>query len=143
MRKTIGWMLAALFTLAALDAAAQAPNERFEAFLNGVAKDTDAAVDKLFRGSREEKISPKAPEQLKGRLKGTIPLLGRYSGFEKISEKELSPSLRRVVYLQKFESAPALWVVYLYKAGPNDWVINTMNYTVNLTDPIGAVLNGL
>jgi hypothetical protein len=143
MRKTILWMLAALFAAVAVQASAQAPNERFESFLNGVAKDSDAAVDKLFRGSREEKISPKVSEQLKARLKGTIPMLGHYSGFEKIAEKDLSPSLRRVVYLQKFESVPALWVVYLYKAGPNEWLINTMNFTINLTDPIGAVLNGL
>jgi len=146
MIRTMGWMLAALLPLFALDAAAQgapAPAERIEAFLTGAAKDSDAAVDKLFHGSREEKISAKAADQLKARLKTTIPVLGRYSGFEKLSDKELSPSLRRLVYLQKFESVPALWVFYVYRTGPNEWLINTMNFTLNLTDPVAAVLNGL
>jgi len=146
MNRTMGWMLAALLPLFALDAAAQGvqpPNERIEAFLTGVAKDSDAAVDKLFKGSREEKISGKVADQLKARLKTTIPILGRYSGFDKLSDKELGPSLRRLVYLQKFESLPALWVIYLYKSGPNEWIINTMNFTLNLTDPVAGVLNGI
>ena len=143
MRKTIGWMLAALFALVALDAAAQSPNDRVEAFLNAIPKEPDAAVDKLFHGSREEKISPKSGEQLKARLRTSIPVLGRYSGLEKISEKDLTQSLRRLVYLQKFETVPALWVIYLYRTGPNEWVINTLNFTVNLADPVGAVLNSL
>jgi len=146
MIRTIGWMLAALMPLLAVDAAAQgaaSPTERIEAFLNGSAKDSDAAVDKLFHGSREEKISAKAADQVRSRLKTTIPLLGRYSGFEKLNDKELSPSLRRLVYLQKFESVPALWVFYVYRAGPNEWIINSMNFTLNLTDPVAAILNGL
>ena len=42
-----------------------------------------------------------------------------------------------------FETGPALWVIYLYRTGPNEWVINTLNFTVNLADPVGAVLNSL
>ncbi len=143
MRTLMGWMVAAALALAAFEAAAQSqsPTERFEQFLGSIAKDSDAATDKLFVGSQEEKISPKAVAALKARFKSTIGLYGKYLGYEKISDREFSPSLRRVTYLQKFESVPAIWVIYLYRPGPHDWLISSLNFVS--TDQIGTILNGI
>lgn len=64
-------------------------------------------------------------------------LYGTPIGIEKIREDDLSPSLKRIVYIQKFERYPVAWEFYFYK--PKDkWMINTLNFRDQIALILGA-----
>ena len=107
---------------------AETPSERVERFLQQVVTpESDAAFDTLFAGSGFAESKPQDLLTLKSQTKMAMGLYGTPIGLEKIWEEDLSPSLKRIVYLQKFEKYPVAWEFYFYK--PKDvWVINTLNF---------------
>lgn len=131
-----------LFALALLGlpalASAQTPSENAERFLRQVATPaSDAAFDQLFSGSGFAESKPQDLMTLKSQTKMAMGLYGAPIGVEKIWEEDLSPSLKRLVYLQKFEKYPVAWEFYFYK--PKDvWVINTINFKDQIAPLVGA-----
>lgn len=107
---------------------AETPSESVERFLQQVVTpESDAAFDRLFAGSGFAQLKPQDFLTLKSQTKMAMGLYGTPIGLEKIWEEDLSPSLKRIVYLQKFEKYPVAWEFYFYK--PKDvWVINTLNF---------------
>lgn len=100
------------------------PTQLAEAFLTQLGKnEPDAALDNLFAGSGMAELKPQAITAMKSQVKAALGLYGKMTGFEKISETEFSPSLRRVTYLQKFEQYPVIWEMYFYKI-KDKWVVN-------------------
>ena len=98
----------------------QTPAAQFEAFLTAAPITPDKAVDDLFVDSA---LGADKLASLKAQLKAMLPLYGVPLGFEKILENDISPSLKRLVYLQKFDRTGLLWVIYFYH--PKDkWIAN-------------------
>ena len=117
---------------------AQTPSEKVEDFLKQVTTpESDRAMDTLFSGSGFAELKPQEVVTLKSQTKMAMGLYGTTLGFEKIREEDLSPSLKRLVYLQKFEKYPVAWEFYFYK--PKDvWVINTLNFRDQIGLLVGA-----
>ena len=100
------------------------PTQLAEAFLTQLGKnEPDAALDNLFAGSGMAELKPQAITAMKSQVKVALGLYGKMTGFEKISETEFSPSLKRITYLQKFEQYPVIWEMYFYKI-KDKWVVN-------------------
>jgi hypothetical protein len=135
-------MLRVLITLTLLvtsaAAFAQTPSEHVEEFLRQVTtSESDQAMDRLFAGSGFAESKPQDIVTLKSQTKMAMSLYGTPLGIEKIREEDLSPSLKRLVYLQKFEKYPVAWEFYFYK--PKDvWVINTLNFKDQIGPLVGA-----
>lgn len=130
-------VLTALTLLVASAAAfAQTPAERVEEFLRQVTTaESDKAMDRLLSGSGLAESKPQDIVTVKSQTKMAMGLYGTPVGIEKIREEDLAPSLKRLVYLQKFEKYPVAWEFYFYK--PKDtWVI----YTLNFKDEIGLLV---
>jgi hypothetical protein len=131
--------LLSLFLLGASTLAyAQTPSNDAEHFLRKVTtQDSDAAFDQLFAGSGFAESKPQDLVTLKSQTKMAMGLYGTPLGLEKIWEEDLSPSLKRLVYLQKFEKYPVVWEFYFYK--PKDrWVINTLKFQDQVSPLVGA-----
>jgi hypothetical protein len=120
--------LVAVLIMAPAFVHAETPSESIERFLLQVATpESDAAFDRLFAGSGFAELKPQELLTLKGQTKMAMGLYGTPIGLEKVLEEDLSPSLKRIVYLQKFEKYPVAWEFYFYK--PKDkWVINVLNF---------------
>ena len=117
---------------------AQTPSERVEQFLRQVTtSESDKALDQLFAGSGFAETKPQDIVTLKSQTKMAMGLYGTPVGIEKIREEDFSPSLKRLVYLQKFEKYPVAWEFYFYK--PKDtWVLNTLNFKDQIGSIVGA-----
>jgi hypothetical protein len=117
---------------------AKPPSESVEEFLRRVTTpESDLAIDRLFAGSGFAEAKPQDIVTLKSKIKMAMELYGSPLGFEKIHEEDLSPSLKRLVYLQKFEQYPVVWEFYFYK--PKDtWIINTLNFQDQIGPLVGA-----
>lgn len=117
---------------------AQTPSGTVERFLHKVATSaSDEALDDLFAGSGFAETKPQDIITLKSQTRMAMGLYGTPIGIEKIREEDLSPSLKRIVYLQKFERYPVAWEFYFYK--PKDtWVINTLNFKDQIASLVGA-----
>ena len=118
---------------------AQTPTERAETFLQLVAAPatTDTAIDQLFAGSGMAEAKPQDIATLKSQTQMAMGLYGTPLGIEKVHEEDLTPSLKRLVYLQKFERYPVALEFYFYK--PRDsWIINTMNFKDQIVPLIGS-----
>lgn len=130
--------LVLVLLIASAHACAATPSESVERFLRQVATpDSDAAFDRLFAGSGFAEMKPQEFLTLKSQTKMAMGLYGTPIGLEKVWEEDLSPSLKRIVYLQKFEKYPVAWEFYFYK--PKDvWVINTLNFKDQIAPIVGA-----
>ena len=135
-------MIRAFFGMALLVASslsqAQTPSERVEQFLQQVTTPaSDQAMDDLFAGSGFAETKPQEIVTLKSQTKMAMGLYGTPIGIEKVREEDLSPSLKRLVYIQKFERYPVAWEFYFYK--PKDkWVLNTLNFKDQVAPLVGA-----
>lgn len=133
-------VLVVLVLLVASAAAfAQTPSERVEEFLRQAAtSEMDKAMDRLLADSGLAETKPQVIVTLKGQVKLIMELYGAPLGTEKVWEEDLSPSLKRLVYLQKFEKAPIAWEFYFYK--PKDsWRLNAINFK----DQVGALVGAM
>lgn len=119
-------------------ACAATPAERVETFLRQVTTpESDAAFDALFENSGFAELKLQDLTTLKSQTRMAMGLYGKPIGLEKIWEEDLSPSLKRIVYLQKFERYPVVWEFYFYKPG-DTWVINTLNFKDQVAPLVGA-----
>lgn len=132
-------MFSLLLLVAANFVHAKTPSERVEHFLQQVVTaESDAAIDDLFAGSGFADQKPQELTTLKSQTKMAMGLYGTMIGIEKVEETDLSPSLKRLVYLQKFEGYPVAWEFYFYKAH-DEWHINTMNFKDQIAPIMGRV----
>jgi hypothetical protein len=117
---------------------AQSPSDRIEHFFTQVTTPaSDQALEDLFAGSGLSVSKPQEIAKVKSQTKMAMGLYGTPIGLEKVREEDLSPSLKRLVYLQKFEKFPVAWEFYFYKAS-DKWVLNTLTFNDLITPLIGA-----
>ena len=129
-------VLAFALAFASVGACAQTPSESADAFLKQVATpESDAAIDTLFSGSGISDLKPQAITALKGQIKMAMGLYGTPIGFEKAREEDISPSVKRLIYIQKFDNLPVAWEFYFYRS-KNAWIINALNFK----DQIGSIV---
>ena len=135
-------MIRALFATLLLAASgvcvAAQPAEQIERFLSRVATPaSDTAYDELFAGSRFAEMKPQEIITIKSQTKMAMGLYGTPLGVEKIEERDVSPSVKRLVYIQKFRDFPVAWEFYFYK--PKDgWVMNSIQFKDQITSILGA-----
>jgi hypothetical protein len=126
-----------LLLLAASPSMAATPSERVEEFLGQVTtSQSDQAYDQLFAGSGFAEQKPQELKTIKSQTKMAMGLYGKPLGIEKIREEDLSPSIKRLVYIQKFESFPVAWEFYFYKAH-DTWTLNTINFKDQISSILG------
>ena len=118
--------------------AQSSPAARFEIFLSTVSTDSDRALESLFAGSNIAYAKPLAWSEMKAQTKSALNTYGKPLGFEKINERDFTPSLKRLTYLQKFDAYPVVWHVLFYRA-KDEWVANA----VVVSDNVGVMLLGL
>lgn len=133
-RVLIGWTL----LIASVMSQAQTPTESVEQFLRQVATtESDKAFDQMFTGSGIFESKPQDMLMLKSQTKMAMGIYGTPIGFEKVREEDFSPSLKRLVYIQKFETYPVAWEFYFYKA-KDKWVINSLNFKDQIASIVGS-----
>ncbi len=120
-----------LFAASAV-AHASTPAEKAEQFLQQVAtQESDQAVDQLFAGSNFPSKNPEVVATLKNNVLLSMRLAGKPIGTEKADESDLTPSVKRLIYIQKFETQPTLWTFYFYRAH-DEWMITGISFTDNI-----------
>ena len=123
-------ILVALFfaTVWPSQALAQSATQKAEALLTAVAAgEIDKGIDDAFADSGIEEQKPGALPSLKAQLQAAMKIYGASSGFEKACEIDLSPSFKRIVYVQKFPSFPVAWQFYYYNLGQG-WRLNSLAF---------------
>jgi len=118
---------------------AELPADIASRFLENSGGDqSDAAVEKLFEGSGFADRKPLDMAALKGQLKEIKKIYGQDFGVELVEDIELSPSLRRLIYIQKFNDSPVVWRFYFYK--PKDrWMITSLNFQEQVSEVLDSV----
>ncbi len=107
---------------------AQSASDKAEALLNAVAAgEIDKAIDNAFAGSGIQEQKPTALPTIKVQLQAAMKIYGKSNGFEKACEVDLSPSFKRLVYVQKFPDFPVAWQFYYYNSGQG-WRLNSLAF---------------
>jgi hypothetical protein len=103
------------------------PKGQASAFLARLSPGTwKGAAAELFAGSPLSRANPAKAAQLESRLQAMIHELGPSIGYELVTEKLLSESLVRLVYLLKFENQPTVFEFFYYRAH-DSWEIVLLN----------------
>jgi hypothetical protein len=127
-----------LLLLSSTASYAATPTDMVELFLQQVTtSQSDQAYDQLFAGSGFAEQKPQDLLAVKSQTKMAMGLYGKPIGVERIREDDLSPSIKRLVYVQKFESFPVAWEFYFYK--PHDkWQLNTIRFKDQVASILGS-----
>lgn len=102
-------------------------------FFNKYSHNTDEAIDYLFSsniwlGGKTDEI-----HKIKFQLNETKGLLGEYYGFEKLSEKSLGQSQKKIVYSVNYDRQPLRFILTFYKA-KDQWKILNYYFDDNFKD---------
>jgi hypothetical protein len=120
-----------------LSCLAQTPSERVEKFLSMVVSEPEKAIDEIFSGSGMAELKPQSIQAMKSQTKAAMAFYGKPLGIEKALEEDISPSLKHLVYIQKFELYPVAWDIYFYKA-KDAWSINSITFNDQVAPLVGA-----
>ncbi len=112
------------------------PGQILERFFNRYRYEPMEAVDFIFSQNPifEGEAAPQA-QNVKDKLAGAIPVLGRYYGREPITKKEIGSSLVLYSYLIQYERQPIRFTFKFYKPD-REWFLLSFAFDDNLSDEI-------
>ncbi len=106
----------------------QSPKLQAEKFLSTLNEGKiDNAYDNIFSGTGIVAAKPQGVYTVKAQTKSAFSIYGKAFAYEIIHDEKLSPSLHRLVYLQKFPGYPVTWELYFYKA-VDKWVLCKISF---------------
>ncbi|MGY0505387.1 hypothetical protein [Luteimonas sp. e5] len=128
------YVIAAVLALVSTSAFCQNPATDAEALLKAI-QDGNAAesIESVFEGTVIQRRNPASIQSVKGQVENLFKAYGTPRGYEKACEKDLSPSYKRLVYLQKFDDLPIAWQFYYYKPG-NEWTLTNLRFNDNVVE---------
>jgi hypothetical protein len=125
------------FLLTLTGIAQNTPKEIAEYFFKDYkANGASAALDDLYSTNKWMSRATDAISNLKSQLEGlNEDYVGKYYGYELITEKHLAGSYVLLSYLVKYDRQPIRFIFQFYK--PNDkWVIYSFQFDGNIDDEI-------
>ncbi len=133
--KLIVLIISIIFSTAQLNAQGST-DEIINEFFKTYEKSPEKAVDFAF-GTNKWMMDRKkdAVENVKSQLTSFIGLVGKYYGYEKITEKGVGKSFKLVSYMLKYDRQPVRFTFVFYK--PNDkWQVQNFQYDDSLDDEL-------
>ena len=138
MRKVITILCTSVFLILASESkllAQSSTKEITDAFFAVYAKFPPKAIEYAFATNKWMLKKPEVVTNVKTQLKTLTDMLGEYSGFEPMEENTVSPSLKEVKFLVKYEREPLQFTFLLYK--PKDkWMVENFSFNENLDKEI-------
>ena len=111
---------------------ASEPSQQLDGFFHAMQKmEVNKAFSSfdVFANSKEDQLSI---EKMKSNIKKGLPDMGNPLGYEMIKEENYGKSIKRYVYLLKFDQGLVLWEFFFYKS-KDDWKLKMLNYTTNIS----------
>ena len=138
MKKVITILCTIAFLIFASESKLLAQNttkEITDTFFALYAKLPPKAVEYAFSTNKWMLKKPEVVTNVKTQLKTLTDMLGEYYGFEAMEENAVSPSLKEVKFLVKYEREPLQFTFMLYK--PKDkWLVENFSFNENLDKEI-------
>jgi hypothetical protein len=128
--------LSFLFAIKNTQLKAQATTKEItDPFFAVYAKYPMKAVDYAFATNKWMLKKPEEVTNVKTQLKTLTDLLGEYYGYDLISETTISPNLKVIKFLVKYDREPIKFTFLLYK--PKDkWIVQNFSWNENLDKEI-------
>lgn len=133
-------LLITIFSLTSFISFSQNSTDELTAkFFQDFKTDTDKALDDLFSTNKWMVENKDGTGKVKYQIREYANLVGNYLGYEKISEKSLSESLKITVYLVKYERQPFRFVFKYYKPKEN-WMIYNFSFDESIDDDLEEIM---
>lgn len=113
----------ALFVFNLAQAYEGEPKEQVRKFFGDFAVNTNTAIDNLYNSNKLIVQKVQALTMMKNQAANVSSFFGKFIGYELIEEEIISPSLRRITALGKYEQHPVTWEFYFYKPAKK-WIIS-------------------
>ncbi len=97
--------------------------------------DTDKAIDFLFSYSPYAKDIAEGINEVKQKLKGSAPLLGRFHGADLFATKTIGQNLVMLSYLVRHQREPLVFNIMFYKPA-DKWQMQNFKYGSSLDDEL-------
>lgn len=108
-------------------------------FFKKYEKNTDEAFDYIFGTNKWMGDNKDGTEKVKFQLREYAKLMGKYIGFEKLTEKSLGESLKVSVYLVKYDRQPLRFIFKYYK-GKEKWMLYNLKFDENIDDELDDIM---
>jgi hypothetical protein len=93
----------------------------------------DAIVSLL---SKNKWITTEDTNKLVGQIDQLATQIGKYQGYEKLSESHYGNSILQSVYVAKYERQPVKFIFRFYKPG-DTWEFQSFNYEIDFLNEVG------
>jgi len=137
MRRSILGGCLALVAAAHAARAENTPRNVADQFFQTASKQGVArAVDQISEGAPVVGGKVDALAALKAHAEQALTSYGGSLGAELLEEKDLGTALKRLVYIQKLERHPLIWVFYFYRPH-SEWFVSGISFNDELKLPNG------
>lgn len=112
---------------------AQTSDEIIKDFFVKYQENSDSAIDYLFGSNKYMSGQTDAVYNIKFKLRENQALLGKFIGYEKLSESNLGQSQKRIVISANYERQPIRFILIFYK--PEDkWIAHNFYFDDDFTE---------
>ena len=109
------------------------PEDQVNRFFATYQNSPNEALDELFASNKWMMENQGNLNEVKVKLNNILPLIGKFQGFEKISEINKGESLIQLIYFGKYERQPLRYIFLFYK--PSDkWMIFNFLFDDNILE---------
>lgn len=140
MNFTIKWIMINFIILLSMSElkSQKLPEEIISDFITEFQNSPSKGVDYIFKDNKWMDLNSNEVRKLKIELESIHDIVGKYYGYEKISEKSIGKSIKVYTYFIKYERQPFRFKFTFYK--PNDkWLIQNFNYDDQIEDTLGEM----
>ncbi|GLB47811.1 hypothetical protein [Neptunitalea lumnitzerae] len=125
-------LILCLLSTAYISTAQTSPEELTKVFFEKYKKSPSEALDYLFGTNPYMTKNKDAVTNLKEQLQQSIPLFGKYVGYEKLKEKNIGTFFKTYTYAAKYQRQPLRFIFQYYKA-ENKWVLFNFKFDDQIT----------
>ncbi|MFC4634245.1 hypothetical protein ACFO3O_10025 [Dokdonia ponticola] len=108
-------------------------------FFKKYEQDTDAAFDYIFGTNKWMVENKDGIENVKFKIREYKNLMGKYIGFERLTDKPLGESLKVSVYLIKYERQPLRFIFKYYKS-KDKWMLYNFKFDESIDDDLEEIM---
>lgn len=123
--------LITIFLSFSLNSNGQTPEEYTKRFFMDFTSNSDKAIDDIYKTNPNTKDMTDAINNMKEVANNYPNSIGKYYGYELITQEKMTNNFVLLTYLTRFERQPMRFTFIFYK--PNDkWYLFSLNFSANL-----------
>ncbi|MBL7885357.1 MAG: hypothetical protein JNJ52_01300 [Flavobacterium sp.] len=116
----------------------QTPEDITKRFFTDFASNSSKAIDEIYKTNPHSADLTEAINTMKEVAKNYPKNLGKYHGYELITQEKITNSFILLTYMVRFDRQPMRFTFIYYKPS-NEWNLYSLNFSANLDEELEQI----